>query len=216
MRLYTLLFCVAVFILTVIAWVVVHVGNYVLTFWLIFACIIAYPCIYAIFLPLLTGDGKLSEKRILLLAFCVIIIATAVTSSVWTVITPKWSFAVATDKSSYRFGEDVKITVSLKNLGLFIHSFKSALSDPVLVSVASKRHSQVWYSPYHRSITEFSIGPKESLERNFIWNQTNIHSPEKEIGPGIYYIKAFIPSERADIGWDDLFRAWTSINITSA
>lgn len=215
-KLYTLLFCVAIFILTAIGLVVFYVGKLVLTFWLIFAYIIAYPLIYAIFVPLLAGDGKLSGKKIVLLSFSITIIAIAVTNSVWTIITPKWSFSVSTDKTTYTLGENVKIKVSIKNLGFITHSFKSAVSDTIVVGVEHQYNSQVWYSQFHRSITEFSIGPNESLERNFIWNQTNIHLPEKEIEPGIYYIEAFIPNVNSDyIRSNPLFHAETRINITS-
>lgn len=225
-KLNLLLFCAAIFILATIGWVIVHVGKHVLTFWLIFAYLIAYPFIFAIFVPLLTGNGKLSGKKILLLTFSITIIAIAVTNLVWTITLPKWSFSVATDKSSYRLGEDVRITVSLKNLGFITHSFKSAVSDPVVVSVEYQYAEnptvtyQVWYNPFHRSITEFSIGPNESLERTIIWNQTNIYHPEEKIEPGSYYVTAFIPSAETTgwgpIGLDKLFSAWTSINITSA
>jgi len=223
LRLYILLFSVATFILTAVGLVVVCVGKPVLIFWLIFAYIIAYPCMFALFVPLLTGDGKLSGRKILLLTFSVIIIALAVTSSFWILITPKWSFSVVTDKTTYAHGENVKITVSLKNLGFITHSFKSRVSDPVVISIEYQYtedptvRSQVWYSPFHIDITEFSVGPNESFERNFVWNQTNVYLPEREIELGGYYIEAMIPSADSTmpIGADNLFWSWTSINITS-
>jgi len=149
-------------------------------------------------------------------------IGITLTYSVWTITTPKWSFLVSTDKSTYRLGEDVNITVVLKNLGFITHSFKSRVSNPVVVDVEYQYAenptitSQVWYSPYHYNITEFSIKSNQSLERIFIWNQTNIHLGG-EVEVGNYLVRAFIPSADSTIpiSEDSLFLAWTSINITS-
>lgn len=214
----------AIFILPAIGLVVLYIGKSVLVFWLLFVYIIAYPLIYAFFVPLLTSDGKLSRKKVLLITFSITIIAITFTSVGWTIIVPKWSFSAVTDKTAYMLGESVKITVSLKNLGFITHSFKSSVSDPIVVSVEYQPTenptilSQVWYSQFNPSITEFSIAPNQSLERNFIWNQTNVHLPEKEIEPGIYHIRALIPSADSNmvIGVDNLFISWASINIVSA
>jgi hypothetical protein len=108
-------------------------------------------------------------------------------------------------------------------MGLITHFFESRVSEPVVIGIEYQPTenptvtSQVWYSPYHINVTVFSIGPSEFIERNFIWNQTNIHFPEREIEPGIYHIKAFVPSANSTmpVGADSLFWAWTSINITS-
>ena len=217
-RIYILAFCVAVFFLTAIGLTALYTRLYqVQILWLAFAYVIAIFCMYAFLVqPLLAGERKLSGKKMGLLTFSMIMIGGVVTHSVWTIITPKWSFSVTADKSTYILGEYVKITVSLKNLGFITHSFESAVSDPVVVSIEG--NYQVWYNPFHRSITEFSVRPKESLERNFIWNQTkslNIQFGEK-IEPGIYYIEAFIPSVNSGyIRSNLLFRAAASINITS-
>jgi len=219
-RLYLLLFSLAIFILTAMGVVVVYVGEFALSFWLIIAYLIAYPCIFAL-ISVPTGKGKLSWKRIFLLTFSITIIAIAVTSSVWTIVTPRWSFSVATDKTTYALGESVEITVSLENLGFIIHSFTSRVSDPIVVEIL-RGLSEVWFSPPHENNTEFSIGPKESLERHFIWNQTNTSTPwlwNQTYMPGTYVIYAWIPSTDSErvILWDmnNLFVAWTSISITS-
>jgi len=219
-RLYLLLFSVAIFVLTALGVVVVYVGNFALSFWLIIAYLIAYPCIFAL-ISVPAGKGKLSWKKIFLLTFSITIIAIAVTSSVWTIVTPRWSFSVATDKTTYALGESVEITVSLENLGFITHSFTSRVSDPIVVSILHGL-SEVWFSPPHENKTEFSIRPKESLERHFIWNQTNTSNPwfwNQTYMPGTYSIYAFIPSTDSErvIPWDvnNLFMAWTSISITS-
>ena len=102
-------------------------------------------------------------------------------------------------------------------MGFITHSFASAISDPAVVSI--KHQYQIWYSPFQRSITEFSIGSKESLETILIWNQTilvNIQFGE-EIEPGTYFIEAFIPRASSfHISSNPLFYAETSINITSS
>ncbi len=227
-KLHLLLFSAAIFILTAIGLIVFYLGRLVLTFWLILAYIIAYPCIFAIFIPQLTSEGKLNGKKILLLTLSITLISITATSSVWTLITPNWSFSVATDKSSYKLGEDVKITITLKNAGYITHSFKSAVSNPILVSVEYQYSDnptqtyQVWYSPFHRSMTEFSVGPNESLERTFIWNQTNTANPwfwNQTYTSGTYEIVAWIQDAKAEIeipGAHTLFIAYTSINVTSS
>ena len=168
---------------------------------------------------------KLSRKKVLLLTFSLTIIAIVIAYSVWTMVTPRWSFSVVTDKSTYRLGEDVKITVSLKNLGFITHSFKSRVIDAVVVGIEYQYTEnptltyQVWYSPFYENITEFAIKPNQSLERNFIWNQTksiNIQFGE-EVEPGSYYVEAFIPSADSTmpLSVDNLFWATTEISITS-
>jgi len=218
-KLYVLLFCVTVFTLTTIGLVVVYTGGLALTFWSIFAYIIALAGTY-IFLvqPLLTGERKLSGKKIVLLTLGVTIMGAIVTHSVWTIISPQWLFSVTTDKSTYSLGEDVTVTVSLKNLGFITHSFKSSLSDPIVIGIDSIDHDQVWYSLFHENVTQFLIEPGHDLERTFVWNQT-IRNPSavgETVGQGVYYIEAFIPDvDSISIGGDNIFFAWASINITS-
>lgn len=219
-RFYILLFSVAIFILTALGLAFLYYKTLVPPFWFIFAYIVAWVLVFS-FAAFLIGDGKLSRKKFLLLTFGVMIMSTTVTHSVWTIVTPRWSFSVTTDKSTYELGENVQITVTLKNLGFIAHSFESSLSDPVWISIEYQHPEnptvtlQVWYSQFHKNTTEFSIKPKETLERNFIWNQTDIHRPEKEIKPGTYLVIARVPIDDPafPLGYN-LFSAWTSINIT--
>jgi hypothetical protein len=160
------------------------------------------------------------KKKIILIALTVIAVGLTVPSSVWTVTTPNWAFSVTTDKSTYELGEPVQIKVTLENLGFITHSFTSAVSDPVAVQVLSEPHSEVWYSSPFPIVTEFTISPRQSLERTFTWNQTNTSNPElwnQTYMPGTYAIKAFIPNPHSELVWDydALFRAQTNINVTS-
>ena len=221
-RFYILLFSVAVFILTAVGLLNLYTKSlvYLPPPWSILLYTIACASVFALAYGLLTGDGKLSGKKFLLLTFSTITIATITTHSVWTIVTPRWSFSVTTDKSTYTLGESVKITASLKNLGFITHFFKSRISDPVWIIIREYYFSPVWWSPYNKSVAEFSIWPSQSLERNFIWNQTNMLYPEKGIQPGNYSIGAFIPLGDSPISWSvDIedyphFWAGTIINIT--
>ena len=154
------------------------------------------------------------RKKTILVVFAVAVVAITSVLSVWAITTPKWSFSVTTDKSTYELGESVQITVTLKNLGFIEHSFKSAVDVPFVVSVEIVLYdiTQVWYSPYHPIATEFTVPPHQSLEMSFTWNQNNIHFPEREIEPGTYTIVALVPKDE----WfmDEVFIASTSINIT--
>jgi len=173
--------------------------------------------VFAFAFDFLVGKCKLSVKKVLLLTFVIVIIATTTTHSVWTIITPRWSFSVSTDKSTYIVGENVEITASLENLGFITHSFKSSIRDPVVISITKAYSSQVWFTPFHFEETEFTISPYQSLERTFIWNQTNIYHPEEKNEPGTYFISAFIESVTSDMpSWDPIFSAGTKINITTA
>lgn len=165
---------------------------------------------------------RASKRKIIVLALIVIAAGFTVQYLVRTVVTPNWSFTIATDKSTYELGEPVQINVTLKNLGLITHSFKSATKDPVVVQILLKRLNnpfslEVWYSnPYHEA-TEFTIPSHQSLERTFTWNQTNRSNPwfsnQTEI-PGTYTIRAIIPNPQTEFVLDKpLFLAQTSIEI---
>jgi len=210
-RLYTVLFCVAIFILTVIGLVVLYYKALfppLLLF--MFAYIVAWAFVFIFAVDFFISDGKFSGRKIILLTFGVIILSTTGTHSVWTIVTPKWSFSVSTDKSTYKLGENIQITVSLENIGFITHSFESSISEPVVVSIDDYK----WYSPYHLNRTEFTLPPGQSLVRTFIWNQTS-RFPEREIEPGEYWIKALIPSDDTDIFWQPVFAAGTGITISS-
>lgn len=133
-RLGTLLFCVTVFILTTLGLAVLYYKTLTLPFWFVFPYIVAWALVLAWTVDIIDA-GKLSKKKVLLLTLGVMIISTTVTHSVWTIVTPRWSFIVSTDKSNYRLGEPVRITASLKNMGFITHSFTSGVSDPIVVEI---------------------------------------------------------------------------------
>jgi hypothetical protein len=224
-RFYTLLFCVVVFVLTAVGLAFLYYEVLVPPFLFIFAYLVAWVLVFGFAFDFFIIGAKLSKKKALLLTFGVIIISITVTHSVWTIVTPRWSFSVTTDKNTYKLGEEVKITVSLKNLGFITHSFKSRAIEPAYIFIEYQygenptHRYPVWGTPVHESLTEFSIKPNQSLERNFVWNQTKSINIEfgEEIEPGGYYIKACIPSADFTMPFAvyNLFWAWTSINITS-
>jgi len=220
----TLLFGLTIFVLAIVGMIAFYVQEFAIAFWLTIALLVAYPCAFIIFVPLLTGDGRLSAKRIFLLTSIVTILALALANVAWVIITPKWSFSVTTDKSSYKIGENIGITVSLRNMGYITHSFESSISNPVLVSIEYQHTEnptstvQVWYSPFETEVTEFSVGPNSFLERQFTWNQTSTVNLwlNEEIEPGIYWIEAFIPRVASvHVSSSPLFHAAETINITS-
>jgi len=215
-RLYTLLFCVTVFIINALGLAFYWYKMLVPPFWFGFAYPIAYILLIVFGHDFFIAGSKLSRKKLLLLLLGVLTMSSIVTHSVWAIVTPRWSFSVTTDKNTYRLGENIQITVTLENHGLITHSFKSSISDPIAVSIEYPILSQVWYSPYNLNKTEFTIAPHQTLERTFVWNQTNIHYPEKEIDPKTYTVRACIPSFPYDpFTGPSIFWASTSINITS-
>lgn len=214
-RLYTLLFCVTVFIINALGLAFYWYKMLVPPFWFGFAYPIAYILLIVLAHDFFIAGSKLSRKKSLLLVLGVLTISSIVTHSVWAIVTPRWSFSVTTDKNTYRLGENVQITVTLENHGLIAHSFKSSISDPVVVRIRTSWY-HIWYTSSHYNITEFTISPNQPLERTFVWNQTNIYHPEKEIEPNKYYVHAHIPSSFAKPPFDyPIFQAGTSINITS-
>jgi len=184
----------------------------------------AFALIFAFLHDFLSRDIELSFKRRLFLALGLLIASTVIAQSIWIIVTPRWAFSVSTDKSSYGLGESVRITASLKNLGFVTHSIRSGISDPIVIGIEYQYNNlyptatyQVWYSQINKNSVEFSIGPGQSLERDFIWNQTkiiNIHREGTEIQPGRYYVTAGVYDVDRGFG-SPLFYAWTSINITA-
>ena len=213
---YTLLFSIIIFILTALGLAFIYYKVLDPPFWFGFAYIVAWVLLLALADSFFIDGSRLSRKKLLLLTFGVMIISNAVTHSVFTVVSPRWSLSVYTDKNTYRLGENVQITVTLENLGFITQSFKSSISGPIAVSIEYGILSQVWYSPYNLNRTEFTIAPHQTLERTFVWNQTNIHYPEKEIEPKTYTVKACVPSFPYDpFTGPSIFWESTSINITS-
>ena len=224
-RLSILLFCINIFFLTSLGLASFYYGLLPSSFLLILVYVIIWALLFASAVDFFDArsDGKLSGRKFLIIAFGIVLISALFTHSVWAVVTPRWSFVVSTDKTTYRPGEPVAITVYLKNNGMISHSFKSALGNPVFISVEYQYSPsipflhQVYYSPFNRTITAFAVEPDKTLERSFLWNQTDIYSPEQEIEQGLYWIQALIPGESASTTfWSgSIFSDWTSINITS-
>jgi len=194
-----------------------------------FAFIIGMLVTFGSLVEIATDKKSLQPNKKRIIGFALIVIAVGITLpySVWVIIVPRWSFAVFTDKSTYKLGEPVQIRVKLENLGFVTHSFTCAISDPVYFSITRKGgyYNHVWYSKYpDRTTTYFTVSSHQTLERTFTWNQTNIYHPEKEIDPGKYSIEAFIPKPQPPFQeiwydpplWDDpIFYAKIYINITS-
>lgn len=226
-KLFILLFCIAIFLLTSMGLAVYQYGMLVEpSFLFTLAYMIAWALLLALTVDLFGGKGgsKLSGMRILILTLGVMLLSTLFTHVVWTITAPKWSFSVSADGATYRPGETVTIKASLSNMGMTPHSFISASNNPVVIRVEYQytanptQRFEVYYSSLSIDITRFTVEAGETLERNFLWNQTDIYRPEQEIGQGTYWIQAFIPRDNAEtfghIGLDALFSAWTSINIT--
>jgi len=212
---HTLLVSMVLFIMITIGLAFLGYEIWVPPFWFTFAYFVAWILVFGFGFDYFVIRAKFSRKKALLLTFGIIIMSITVTHSVWAIITPRWSFSVTTDKNTYRLGENVTITVTLENHGLITHSFKSSISDPVVVRIRTSWY-HIWYTPSHYNITEFTISPNQPLERTFVWNQTNIYHPEKENEPNKYYVHAHIPSSFAKPPFDyPIFQAGTSINITS-
>ncbi len=225
-----LLLCIVVFLLTVVGWTIACAGQPILRFWTVFAYMIVLPCVYALLVhPLLTGERRLSVKKIVLLTFSVTMMGAIFTHSILIILTPQWAFSVATDQSTYRLGEEVTITACLKNEGFITHAFASALSDPVIIDIEYQHDEaafggiQIWFSSYRWKTTEFSLGPNQSLERDFVWNQTiitNLWFFNQTYMEGTYRIVAYIQDAEADtlfpFGGHTLFAATTSINVTAS
>ena len=179
-----------------------------------FALVVGVLVTFGGFIEIATDKESLqtSKKKIVAVALIVIAIGLAAPYSAWIIVVPNWSFSVSTDKTTYSLGEDVEITVTLRNMGFITHSFKSEVKV-IYVSIRNRSTGiHVWYSSYHLEDMVFSLEPNQILQGNFLWNQTNIHQPEEEIEPGKYRIDARIPES----DWDyDLFWTKTYINITS-
>lgn len=186
-----------------------------------FALVVGILVTFGSFVEIATDKESLqtSKKKIIAAAMIVTAIGLTVPYSVWAITVPRWSFSVTTDKSTYELGEPVHIRVTLENLGYITHSFTSAVSDPIVVQILWEGRHEVWYSnPFHIA-TKFTIPTHQLIERFFTWNQTNTSNPwmwNQTYKSGPYTIKAFIPNPQSDLIWyEALFRAQTSINITS-
>jgi hypothetical protein len=222
-RLGILLFSIVIFILTAVGLGIIYYRTPIISsFWLVFVYIVACVVVMPLAADFFVEGGRLSWTQFLSLTFGVIILSGTVTHSAWIIVTPRWAFSVSTDRSTYTLGEEVRITVSLKNMGFITHSFTSGADNPIVVKVAIRSfereviseygYSPVWYSSFSRENTHFSVGPNQILERNFLWNQTDIYRPEREIPPAEYIIEAIIPGPN----WEpELFWTKAYMNVTS-
>jgi len=204
-----------------LAWTVDNVGFYIrayplLAFGWVFALAFAFDYVL--------DKRGLSGRKFVLLVFCLIVASSGVTQAAFTVGTPKWSFMVSTDKSTYMQNETIQITVTVKNLGYIPHSFLSNTDPLILVGAwtadfygsSPEQGVQVWYSVFvFKNQTSVTISPGQSFTRMFEWNQTNIYS-SVPVGRGTYIVEAYV----ADLyGEPEPFPSpfWnqTLINITS-
>lgn len=164
----------------------------------------------------LWASGRVRTRRLLLGLTLLVIVALTIYAT-WFVLTPNWVFGVRADKSSYRLGERVQITVTLENHGFVPQSITSLTANPVVVAVYDLTPTQMWYSPYLLNETTFSISPGQALVRTFVWNQTNLVNPgfwNTTYKAGTYQIEAFIPKSN-DFTNSKLFSADVYINVTS-
>ena len=219
---YILLFCLSIFTLVSLSFMTYHLGNMALSFYSTVIYPVVFLLIYICLVDPMRREFKIKGRRIILLTFSVSLISALVIQLIWIAVAPNWVFKIMTDKTNYRQGETVEITVILENCGFITHSFTSLVSDPIIVSIwyihpeNPTVKTQVWYTPYNMGKTKFVLAPHQFLERKLSWNQTNIYDSTKIVEPGTYLIEALIPSSESEIiGTNNLFYAWTMINITT-
>jgi hypothetical protein len=160
---------------------------------------------------------KLSFGGVLIIIL--VLVVGVMLSFFFVLLTPRWSFTIATNKAVYAIGEDVQITVTLKNAGCLPQSITSAFTDPVIISV-EEFGAQAWFAPssVQTNQTTFTVAPDQSLTRTFVWNGS---WRNQERHSGTYSIKAVIPSANAvsmsDVDTDEgrQFYAHIGIDITS-
>ena len=221
-RFYTLTFGVAVLILTAVGLAFFYYESLVLTPLSIWFYLVAVVLVFGFAADYFILDNKLGWKKFLLLSFGLIIISATITQTFATIVTPRWSFSVYTDKSTYKLGENVTITVCLKNTGFITHSFASVTGNTgrecIDVGVRPQEaYSPVWGSLVYLENANCTIRPNQILQRTFIWNQTANIGIYKERGwqaePGQYRIYGQI----RDAHWNLIFSDYpgTLINITS-
>lgn len=189
-RLDILLFSVLVFFLTAVGLAFLVYDWLESTLWLTFAYVVVWALALGFAFEILVGRGRLSGERFVLLAFVVVLVSALVMHSSWTIVTPRWSLSISTDKPAYSLGETVEITVCLTNNGFITHSFRSEVDCPAVVRIRHRAEGYtVWYSACHWEDTYFSVGPNQDLQRIFVWIQTG-YAEYIEIPPGEYSIVA--------------------------
>jgi len=135
---------------------------------------------------------KMQQRNRIILASSFIVVISAAIFATWVIISPNWSFEVTTDKSVYNLGENVQITVTLKNRGYIPHSFISSINTPVVVSVEYVSESnptlkyQVWYTPFQQIETTFTVSSNRPLIRSYIM-ESDKHTSSTILG---YYVQS--------------------------
>jgi len=186
-----------------------------------------YLTLYLVASAVLLSTGyllflRMSIKRAAL-AIAVVVLAFVFTASgVWIVVTPNWSFKVTTDKTAYAPGENITITVTIENLGYIAHTFKSSITNPVVVMAHCVDNPfPLWWTPIQYNETEFTVAPNQLLRRTFVWSQTWAAGLGGAARAGeIYDLEAFVPTSDdvfmdVMIAENRVFSGWTSINITA-
>lgn len=171
-----------------------------------------------------TSELKLSFGAVLIIIL--VLVVTAMMSFFWVLLTPRWSFTIATNKTLYAAGEVVQITVTLKNMGYIPQSITSGitsrargLTSPIIVWV-EEDNAQAWFAPSNVQTiqTTFTITPDQSLTGAFVWGGSWY---DQKSYPGKYYVIAGIPNaqivEISDVyaASGRQFYAYTEINITA-
>lgn len=219
-RFYTLTFGVAVLILTAVGLAFFYYKSLVLTLMSIWVYLVAVVLVFGFAADYFLVGSKLGWKKFLLLSFGLIIISTTITQTFAIIVAPSWSFSFCTDKPTYRLGENVTITVYLKNTGFITHSFASMTGKPARGSIGVGvrplgTYSPVWGSFVYLRNANCTIRPNQILQRTFIWNQTaNIgfyKEEEWQAKPGQYKISGGIRDAHTNYIFFDV----TYINITS-
>lgn len=141
--------------------------------------------------------------------------------------TPNWVFTLATDKSSYVVGENVQITVTLKNRAFLSQSVASSVNSSFVVRILPVDYSSMtaWCAPYQYSETILSARSGESIVRTYVWNTTdiaNLYLRDIYVGRELvsYWIWVSMPQkgpcEVANPEFDTPFIASVNINVTAA
>ena len=157
----------------------------------------------------------------LVLIIILVLVVGCLLSFFWILLTPRWSFTIATNKTVYAIGENVQITVTLRNTGYLPQSITSAISDPVVVT-ADSFNALAWAAPWDVQIsqTSYTIAPDQPLIRVFV-NGTSHGITIKRDSLENTISMPVIPNAHIDeigdiyFGSDQQFSAYTEINITA-
>jgi hypothetical protein len=113
--------------------------------------------------------------------------------------------ARATDKTVYVAGEDVHITVCLKNVGCLSQSLTTSFADLVFVWIKmdiwvetgscdmKSAQTVARLSPLHIEETTFTIALDQSLTKTILWDQSWYGDWNRTGYPGKFYVSAVVP-----------------------